>query len=844
MKKHLTLVATLLLASSIILPGQDTFARTYGLPPTYEAIEDIAEANGRYYGLGSKYAGDAGHLDMYLVVLGQNGELLGEFTYGTGDNRADQGHKIIALPDGLLLLGQVTDYNTLQSDLLAVKAGFGGQQEWARIYGDNGLEETFGDAARNEDGRILLIGGQGYAPRNLYLLEINASGDILSELARPAELYQDNQLVIPRSNGGWYIGYGQTSGQYIARLDGGLQEEWQVETNSLPPYYPTAAVSALLELNNDNLLAAHSDYFGYLIFVLAPDGSLVQSNATTIADLPNHIPNNAIQLENGNVLLGFRPEQNPFIEPSYLMEITAGGEELARHSLDGAIDVLNKLLPLESGFLLAGTTLENLGGFDAKAATLSDALEVQWTSVAGETGRLGEENGYSLMEGEGGTFYVLGSEFLNSDSSSITLTKIDADGNLLWQTSFGSGPSVRAYSLTPTSDGHVAVFGYQSPGGNFMEMAVFKISNTGDVMWETSYYPQSELQGFKGTILAMPDGGFIAGCHTFNSETVLMRLSADGAIEWAQKDRAVLPGVDNWTRMLPCYELTFSNDGNILIVGGVFISSSEKSGIVTQKRSAADGSSIWVNLMRRPFTTRGYSLATHQDGSVYGLGWQVENLFHNRVFYKLSGAGDSLWLKTEPPGEISYPANYSLSRAPGQQFLAVSAIQEAQPENSIVSSQFKGLASLINDAGEEIWRREFSPVYFAQFLDGIATTDGGIALVGEAHNGQPSDIYFVKLGPDGTPTAEAPLKPGLQLRLFPNPAAEVLQLNLRGSARGMVQAMLSDAKGQPLKAWQFEKPGEKSVESIDVRQLPAGSYFLSLAIDGVRYGKQWVKIEE
>ncbi|MCO6492716.1 MAG: T9SS type A sorting domain-containing protein [Phaeodactylibacter sp.] len=841
MKKSCILAAALWVACPFLLFGQNTFTKNYGLPPTYEGLEDIVEANGRYYGLGAKYAGGAENLDLYLAVLGPEGELLQEFTYGTGDNRAEEGRRIIPLPDGLLLLGQVRDYHTFQGDLLALKVGFDGQLEWTKFFGSPSFIESFGDAAQNEAGDILLFGARATLPSNPYFLKINAEGDVLLEIAGPSPLTGDNLVAIPNSNGGWYVAFAEAGNQQILKLDDNLQEEWRATSADLPLSVLSGIFYALIELGNGDLLSVSRFPGGILVVRQAADGSFLQESVIEDDALGGFglFPSHAGLLANGNVLIGFRHTQD-YASGSLLLEINTDGEEQRRLPLEENLGQLNRILPLGSGALLAGATLEVQGGVDAQAAALSGALEFQWVTTAGQAGRYGEEAGYGVIEGEDGSFYILGVETLWPGRTDITLTQVNANGNVLWQSYFGTEGRDIAYSLARTADGNIAIFGYRTSGDNTAGIVIYKVSTDGNLIWETSFDPQAPIQVFKGGIVGLPDGSVVAGCHTFANEALLIRLSGDGAIEWVHQEVPQIPLLEDQVVSFRCFEITLSNDGDILLAGGAFLSQA-RYGALTQKHSASDGSPIWASFLARENLVRPYSLTTLDDGSAYGLGWEIINQEFSRILYKLDSDGDSIWFRSEPVDMIDYPANYSLSPAPGQQLLAVGAVATTQAENFIEGQQIKGLASLLDDDGQEIWRREFSPVYYTLLYDGIATSDGGFALVGLINNAQPGDIYFVKMAGDGAVSAEAPVRPELKLRLFPNPADEVLQAELRGIPQGKVQAMLYNARGQLLRSWNYEKASETMLENIDVSQLPAGSYFLSIAVDGVRYGRQWVK---
>jgi hypothetical protein len=69
---------------------------------------------------------------------------------------------------------------------------------------------------------------------------------------------------------------------------------------------------------------------------------------------------------------------------------------------------------------------------------------------------------------------------------------------------------------------------------------------------------------------------------------------------------------------------------------------------------------------------------------------------------------------------------------------------------------------------------------------------------------------------------------GKGFRLSPNPASGTVYLELVNDDQGRLELSLSDAVGRMLRKWTFDKQGVKWVQSIDVGNLPAGSYFLQM----------------
>ncbi len=70
--------------------------------------------------------------------------------------------------------------------------------------------------------------------------------------------------------------------------------------------------------------------------------------------------------------------------------------------------------------------------------------------------------------------------------------------------------------------------------------------------------------------------------------------------------------------------------------------------------------------------------------------------------------------------------------------------------------------------------------------------------------------------------------------LFPNPASEQVTVSLRASRAAALQLELFDATGRRVRAeWMSVSPGENQ-QTLDVAQLPSGSYWLRLQAEGYR----------
>ena len=136
-------------------------------------------------------------------------------------------------------------------------------------------------------------------------------------------------------------------------------------------------------------------------------------------------------------------------------------------------------------------------------------------------------------------------------SNDIWVVKIDNQGNILWDKIIGGGMIDAIESATVTSDGGVAVFGWTgSQNGDvtinygMYDMWLVKLNSDGNIEWDKSYGTDDFDYG--QAIISTSDGGFLIGgastigsggnltCEpfNFNAEAILLKLNFLGNIEW------------------------------------------------------------------------------------------------------------------------------------------------------------------------------------------------------------------------------------------------------------------------------------------------------------------------
>ena len=158
----------------------------------------------------------------------------------------------------------------------------------------------------------------------------------------------------------------------------------------------------------------------------------------------------------------------------------------------------------DGGYVLAGASESDdfdianpKGSYDFWAVKVDKNGNFEWESSFGGTGIdqaqdiLATEGGYIIV---GNTFSSDTQVTKNNGQSDVWLIKIDDNGQLLWQKSFGGAGFDAAHSVRPTSDGGLLICGNSKSfdgdvSENFGEndIWVFKTNALGELQWEKSF---------------------------------------------------------------------------------------------------------------------------------------------------------------------------------------------------------------------------------------------------------------------------------------------------------------------------------------------------------------------
>jgi hypothetical protein len=455
----------------------------------------------------------------------------------------------------------------------------------------------------------------------------------------------------------------------------------------------------------------------------------------------------------------------------------------------------------DGGYLLAAQTrstngdgIGNNGWHDFLLIKMDAAGNTLWKKLYG--GSFSELPNDLVQTKDGG--YIIAGSTGSGDGDVIGyhegsfdawVVKLDSMGNMEWNRAYGGSEWEHAYSIEQTSDGGYIFAGVAaSTDGDVTDIYggwdswVVKIDPIGNIEWQQTL--GGTYEDYASTVLQADDGGYLIAGETWsydgdvshnngNTDCWLVKLSPNGAVEWDRSFGGL--GSDD------VRDIIKTRAGGYAFLSFTF---SHNSGDVTGHYGQTDywlvnisntGELLWQKCFGGGIEDRGRSLIQTEDGGfvMFGDSESEDGLVSNPL-----GSADFWLVKTDSTGNLLWEKSYG---------------------------------GTMGDIG-----LGFSPTLDNGFvLTGFTWSTNG-DLAGITNKGL-GDIWVVKLGPE---ILAAPDVQALPLALFPNPATDVVSINLPPESQA-VSIQVFNTVGQLV----CDKL-PVSTNQINIASLPAGLYQL------------------
>ena len=214
----------------------------------------------------------------------------------------------------------------------------------------------------------------------------------------------------------------------------------------------------------------------------------------------------------------------------------------------------------DGGYIVAGYKWS-----DVYILKLNSDGSLAWQKTFGESGH---DRAYSIQQTTDDGYIVAGyTDTFGADNHDIYVLKLNSDGSLAWEKTFGGNHYDGAYSIQQTTDGgYIVAGGYiTSFGAVDRDIYILKLNSDGSLAWEKTFGGNNYDEAY--SIQQTTDGGYIvAGCTgsfgAGNYDVYVLKLNSDGSLAWQKTFGGVSEDY--------AYSVQETADGGYIVAGDTY----------------------------------------------------------------------------------------------------------------------------------------------------------------------------------------------------------------------------------------------------------------------------------
>ena len=533
--------------------GDIQWQKTYGGEFDDCAYSVQETTDGGYIVAGKTNSFGAGGDNFWVLKLDPSGNIYWQKIYGGEGN--DCAYSIQQTTDGgYILAGTTSPFGVKNNDFWVLKLRSNGNTEWEKTYGGAGDDCAY-SIQETTDGGYIVTGKTnsfGAGDYDFWVLKLDRDGELAWQRTYGGTKVDYASAIQQTSNGGYILaGYTESfearGGDFwVLRLSPNGDLEWQ---KSYGGAGLDSASSVKQTSDGGYIVAGKTNSFGaggddFWVLKLDPRGligsecplirsSSAVSAATGVASVDTEISGNTTVVTPGvttaipsNSSLSIELQCSA-ISNCYWVRSYAGGNRDIASSVQQTFD---------GGYIVAGKTNSfGAGGDDFWLLKLDSAGAIKWQKSYGGGA---DDSANSIQQTSDDGYIVAGwTTSFGAGGSDFWVLKLDPEGNIQWQKTYGGGAADYAYSVQQTSDGGYIVAGIGSFGTRGDDFWVLKLDPSGNVQWQKAYggngqesacFIQETSGG--GYILAGTTRSFRAALR--NCDFWVLKLSPTGSIQW------------------------------------------------------------------------------------------------------------------------------------------------------------------------------------------------------------------------------------------------------------------------------------------------------------------------
>jgi len=193
-------------------------------------------------------------------------------------------------------------------------------------------------------------------------------------------------------------------------------------------------------------------------------------------------------------------------------------------------DYAHAIIYTGDGYLIAGKTESyGNGNLDMYVVKLDKQGKEQWYAAYGGKD---DDTAHDLIAVKDGYLFVGTTESFGLNRDDVYVVKTDKKGKILWQNTYGGNRDDEGYAVTQSPDGGYVIAGRSESFSrrNGFDLYLFKIDTDGKLIWERTYGDESDDAGHD--IVTTEDGYLIVGEKktkiSRNSNVWILKVDLEG----------------------------------------------------------------------------------------------------------------------------------------------------------------------------------------------------------------------------------------------------------------------------------------------------------------------------
>ena len=195
----------------------------------------------------------------------------------------------------------------------------------------------------------------------------------------------------------------------------------------------------------------------------------------------------------------------------------------------------------DGGYIVAGYTGITLDFpfiqmlYDMWAMKLDSSGNIEWQYKYGLND---EDYAYSIQQASDGGYIMAGETISGTTGSDFLVLKLNSDGTIAWQKSYGGSGGDIAKSVVETDSGYSVAGITYSFSVLKSDVWILNLDTDGNVLWEKTY-GSAEDEGAQ-SIRMTTDDGYVAAGYTWsfgasNGDFWVLKLNSDGSAYWQRR---------------------------------------------------------------------------------------------------------------------------------------------------------------------------------------------------------------------------------------------------------------------------------------------------------------------